>query len=81
MSWSRDKNKNREPVKEWLQCSRQKVLLACILFNAQRLYWKKLLREVMGRELRKAGEAVRAPWSLTLSDGWREGSWYHAGLY
>lgn len=23
----------------------------------------------MGRELRKAGEAVRAPWSLTLSDG------------
>ena len=35
----------------------------------------------MGRELRKAGEAIRAPWNLTLSDGWREGSWYHAGLY
>lgn len=36
----------------------------------------------MGRELRKAGEAVQtAPWSLTLSDGGEEGSWYHAGLY
>lgn len=35
----------------------------------------------MGRELRKAGEAIREPWSLTQSDGWREGSWYHVGLY
>lgn len=35
----------------------------------------------MGRKLRKAGEVVGAPWSLTLRDGWREGSWHHAGLY
>lgn len=43
MSWSGDKNETREPVKELLQCSRQKVLLACILFNVQRFYWKELL--------------------------------------